>query len=59
MSKLFESLTIEKTKLFAGDHEPTDVECEFPSDSEDDEAELSQDVKDKVSITTHKISRVN
>ena len=31
-----------------GTYEPTEEECDFPSDSEDEEDELSADVKDKV-----------
>lgn len=45
--KLYQPLYEKRTQIVKGDHEPTDVECEFPSDSEDDEAELSQEVKDK------------
>jgi hypothetical protein len=33
---------------FAGEYEPTDPECEWPSDEEDEEEELAGEVKDKV-----------
>ena len=36
--------------FFPGKHEPTDPECEWPSDSEDEEEELSEEVKDKAKL---------
>ena len=41
-----------------GVHEPTDAECDFPSDSEDDEAELSLDVKDKVNFIVQEYGNI-
>ena len=43
-------------KLFCpinlGEHEPTDAECEWPSDEEDEDEELAEEVKDKVIYLT-------
>jgi hypothetical protein len=33
-------------RFVSGEYEPTDAECEWPSDDEDDE--LAEEVKDKV-----------
>lgn len=55
---LYQPLYEKRTQIVKGDHEPTDVECEFPSDSEDDEAELSQEVKDKATIEDEKKEEV-
>merc|ERR1719508_500317 len=44
---LYQPLYDKRTQIVKGDHEPTDVECEFPSDSEDEEADLSTEIKDK------------
>lgn len=45
--KLYLPLYSKRTQITKGEHEPTEEECDFPSDSEDEEAELSEDVKDK------------
>jgi len=45
--KLYNPLYQKRTQIIKGEHEPTEEECDFPSDSEDEEAELSEDVKDK------------
>jgi len=44
---LYQPLYSKRTQITKGEHEPTEEECDFPSDSEDEEAELSEDVKDK------------
>ena len=44
---LYQPLFDKRTQIVKGVHEPTDAECDFPSDSEDEEAELSSEVKDK------------
>lgn len=45
--KLYNPLYKKRTQIIKGEYEPTEEECDFPSDSEDEEAELSEDVKDK------------
>jgi len=44
---LYQPLYDKRTQIVKGQHEPTDVECDFPSDSEDEEADLSTEIKDK------------
>jgi hypothetical protein len=34
--------------ILSGEYEPTDPECEWPSDEEDEDEELAEEVKDKV-----------
>jgi hypothetical protein len=34
--------------ILPGEYEPTDPECEWPSDEEDEDEELAEEVKDKV-----------
>jgi len=45
--KLHMPLLQKRTLITKGEYEPTEEECDFPSDSEDEEAELSEEVKDK------------
>jgi len=47
---LYEPLYAKRTAITAGNYEPTEDECDWPSDSEDEEEELSEDVKDKAKI---------
>jgi len=47
---LYEPLYAKRTAITAGAYEPTEDECDWPSDSEDEEEELSEDVKDKAKI---------
>merc|ERR1711915_209791 len=44
---LYKPLYSKRTQITKGEYEPTEEECDFPSDSEDEEAELSEDIKDK------------
>merc|ERR1712010_250356 len=39
-----------RTTITTGDHEPTDVEAEWPSDSEDEDEGLSEEVKEKAKL---------
>jgi len=45
--KLHMPLLDKRKTITTGEYEPTEEECDFPSDSEDEEAELSEEVKDK------------
>jgi len=56
--KLYLPLYSKRTQITKGEHEPTEEECDFPSDSEDEEAELSEDVKDKAKIEDEKKDEV-
>lgn len=56
--KLYNPLYNKRTQIIKGEHEPTEEECDFPSDSEDEEAELSEDVKDKAKIEDEKKDEV-
>jgi nucleosome assembly protein 1-like 1 len=47
---LYQPLYSKRTAITTGKYEPTEDECEWPSDSEDEEEELSEDVKDKAKI---------
>jgi len=47
---LYEPHYTKRTQITKGDYEPTEEESEWPSDSEDEEDELSEDVKDKAKI---------
>jgi len=51
-------LYTKRAQITKGEHEPTEEECDFPSDSEDEEAELSEDVKDKAKIEDEKKDEV-
>jgi len=56
--KLYLPLYTKRTQITKGEHEPTEEECDFPSDSEDEETELSEDVKDKAKIEDEKKDEV-
>jgi len=56
--KIYNPLYQKRTQIIKGDYEPTEEECDFPSDSEDEEAELSEDVKDKAKIEDEKKDEV-
>jgi len=45
--RLYEPLYKKRAQITAGTYEPTEDECEWPSDSEDEETELSDGVKEK------------
>jgi len=47
---LYEPLYSKRTNITKGAYEPNEDECEWPSDSEDEEEELAEDVKDKAKI---------
>jgi len=47
-----------RSQITKGEYEPTEEECDFPSDSEDEENELSEEVKDKAKIEDEKKSEV-
>jgi hypothetical protein len=52
-------LTYQALFLFiSGSYEPGEAECEWPSDSEDEETELSDEVKEKVLHITVKATIV-
>jgi len=49
--KLYDPLFEQRGKITKGDYEPKDEECEWPSDSEDeDDEELAEDLKDKAKL---------
>jgi len=56
--KLYLPLYSKRTQITKGEYEPTEEECDFPSDSEDEEAELSEDIKDKAKIEDEKKEEV-
>lgn len=43
-----------RSKITKGEYEPTDLECEWPSDNEDDDDDLADEVKDKVKLEEEK-----
>lgn len=45
--QLYLPLYTKRSQITKGDYEPTEEECDFPSDSEDEEAELDDEFKDK------------
>merc|ERR1711872_888245 len=56
--KLHMPLLQKRTLITKGEYEPTEEECDFPPDSEDEEAELSEEVKDKAKIEDEKKDEV-
>jgi nucleosome assembly protein 1-like 1 len=48
--ELYTPIYTKRTTITKGDHEPTDVEAEWPSDSEDEEEALAEDVKEKAKL---------
>jgi len=52
--KLYEPLYTKRTQITSGAYEPNEAECEWPSDSEDEETELSDGVKEKAKIENEK-----
>jgi len=48
--ELYTPIYVQRTAITNGDHEPTDVEAEWPSDSEDEEEGLSEEVKEKAKL---------
>ena len=42
--ELYTPIYTKRTTITTGDHEPTDVEAEWPSDSEDEDEGLSEEV---------------
>ena len=50
--ELYTPLYTQRTAITAGEHEPTDVEAEWPSDSEDEEEGLAEEVGDNLSSPT-------
>merc|ERR1719260_395759 len=56
--KLHMPLLQKRTLITKGEYEPTEEQCDFPSDSEDEEAELSEEVKDKAKIEDEKKDEV-
>jgi len=50
-AQMYQPIYDKRMKIVAGEYEPNDDECDFPSDTEEeDEDKLSEDVKDKVNI---------
>jgi len=47
---LYQPLYDKRTQIVKGSYEPTDIEADFPSDSEDEEADLSTEIKEKATI---------
>jgi len=45
--QLYLPLYTKRSQITKGEYEPTEEECDFPSDSEDEEAELDDEFKDK------------
>lgn len=52
--KLYEPLYTKRAQITTGSYEPKEAECEWPSDSEDEETELSDGVKEKAKIENEK-----
>jgi len=52
--ELYTPIYKKRTEITKGDHEPTDVEAEWPSDSEDEEEGLSEEVKEKAKLDDNK-----
>merc|ERR1719292_107329 len=51
----FEPLYAKRSTITKGDYEPTEDECEWPSESEDeDEAALAEEVKEKAKLEEEK-----
>jgi len=48
--ELYTPIYNKRTAITKGDHEPTDVEAEWPSDSEDEDEGLSEEVKEKAKL---------
>jgi len=48
--ELYTPIYEKRTTITKGDYEPTDVEAEWPSDSEDEEEGLSEEVKEKAKL---------
>jgi len=48
--ELYTPIYTKRTTITTGDHEPTDVEAEWPSDSEDEDEGLSEEVKEKAKL---------
>jgi len=52
--ELYTPIYKKRTEITKGDHEPTDVEAEWPSDSEDEDEGLSEEVKEKAKLDDNK-----
>lgn len=50
--EMYKPLYEKRTKITKGDHEPTEEECDWPSDEEDEE--LADDMKDKAKLEDEK-----
>jgi len=48
--ELYTPIYTKRTTITTGDHEPTDAEAEWPSDSEDEDEGLSEEVKEKAKL---------
>lgn len=48
--ELYTPIYNKRTEITKGDHEPTDAEAEWPSDSEDEEEGLSEEIKEKAKL---------
>eukprot|EP00088_Acartia_fossae_P002397 TRINITY_DN10973_c0_g2_i1.p1 TRINITY_DN10973_c0_g2~~TRINITY_DN10973_c0_g2_i1.p1 ORF type:complete len:397 (-),score=151.44 TRINITY_DN10973_c0_g2_i1:236-1426(-) len=56
--KIYQPLYDKRTQIVKGNHEPTEEECDFPSDSEDEETQLMSEIKDKATIEDEKKDEV-
>lgn len=45
---------LQRSDIVQGDYEPTEEECDFPSDEEDDVKDLSTDMEGKVKLEESK-----
>ena len=50
--ELYSPLYTQRTAITAGEHEPTDVEAEWPSDSEEEEEGLAEEVGSYIQTET-------
>lgn len=57
--KMNASVYVKRSKIIAGVYEPTDEECEWKSDDEDEEERLTEDLQKKVMVTDGKVEEQN
>ena len=48
--ELYTPIYTKRTTITTGDHEPTDAEAEWPSDSEDEDEGLSEEVTHQIEL---------
>ena len=49
--ELYTPIYSKRTTITTGDHEPTDAEAEWPSDSEDEDEGLSEEVENLIFVS--------